>query len=196
MMLSILQRRLSRPLVKIVQNHITKGLYSNICCYQLPAPTTIEPQHNLQICRFKSKKSKKQTSQPAVSESESEEESAWDDLVTDKHSKVMQIPVKSMRIDGILKSSLGIARNKIETLFYESKIRVNGQKLLKKSELAQEGDEIDIVKGVDVNNSNFLTVARVEILAVSEKGDNLAVKVRRCKSLTVENYEENVKPSE
>jgi hypothetical protein len=130
----------------------------------------------------------------AVSESETEK-SSWEDQVADKHTKIMQVDVKSLRVDGVLKSGLGISRNKIETLFYESKIRVNGQKLMKKSDSVNEGDEIDIIKGVSVSNPNFLTVARVEILGITDKHEVITLKIRRSKSLTIENYDNASTPT-
>lgn len=51
------------------------------------------------------------------------------------------------------------------------------------------GDEIDIVKGPSSANPDFLTVARVEILSVSERSEGVTVKIRRNKTLTIENYE-------
>lgn len=45
----------------------------------------------------------------------------------------MKIKVQSLRADLLLKSALGIARNKIEAAFYEGKIRINGKKIQKKS---------------------------------------------------------------
>ncbi|KAJ3642213.1 hypothetical protein Zmor_025016 [Zophobas morio] len=163
--------------------------FSNMCCAtQLPLLNAITNTQETSL-RYKSKKSKKQSQAPSDSE-ETGEESTWDDKVVDKNSKVMNITVNSTRIDAILKSGLGIARNKIETFFYESKIRLNGKKLLKKSDLAQEGDEIDVVKGASVTNPNFLTVARVEVLGVTDKGETVSVKIRRCKNLAVEKYED------
>lgn len=139
----------------------------------------------------RSKSKKERTRRTAASESETEEEQdndAWDKAVTDKHSKLMHVNVSSLRVDALLRSGLGIARNKVETLFYENKVRVNGHALQKKSEVAQEGDEIDIVKEVNPNNPDLLTVARVEVLSVKPREEGYKVKVRRCKSLVVENY--------
>lgn len=184
----VFRGKIPEKIFRLVLNNTPKKNYSNL--NQVPSILATNVQHNLQIVRFKSKKSQKQPAQNVSSETETEEESTFEDKISDKNTKVMQINVKSLRVDGLLKSGLGIARNKIETLFYESKIRVNGQKLLKKSEMAQEGDEIDIVKGPSPTNPDFLIVARVEILGIKESGENISVKIRRCKNLTIENYEE------
>lgn len=76
-------------------------------------------------------------------------------------------------------------------MFYESKIRVNGQKLLKKASFLSVGDEVDIVRGPSIMNSDFLTVSRIEILSATEKGEGLSVRVRRNKALTIENYQQD-----
>ncbi|KAF5272249.1 hypothetical protein FQA39_LY01331 [Lamprigera yunnana] len=126
---------------------------------------------SINVARLKSKKSKKQAVEDSDEESNEEENADFDSFPTDKSTKLLTIKVNSLRADVVLKSSLHTARNKIEEYFYESKIRVNGKKLLKKSELVKEGDEIDIVKCVNVDNPKFLNIARVEILKVAPKGN-------------------------
>lgn len=80
-------------------------------------------------------------------------------------------------------------------MFYESKIRVNGQKIDKKSARVDAGDEIDVIKGQSQMNPDHLVIQRVEILGVKPKddGEGLIVSLRRHKSLTVENYEDPYK---
>ncbi|KAL1465664.1 hypothetical protein WDU94_005216 [Cyamophila willieti] len=111
-------------------------------------------------------------------------------------SKVMHLKLTSLRMDLVLKQAFQIARNKIEKLFYESKIRINGYKVLKKSHNVALGDEIDIVKGFSQSNPQFLVVQRVKILAASDPTSdnegNLVLKVRRYKSLLIDNYEGDV----
>jgi len=143
---------------------------------------------NTQSLRLKSRSSKNK--QESDSESDANQQDEFADNIQDKHTKIVNINVTSLRADSILKSGLGMARNKIETLFYESKIRINGQKISKKSAPVQVGDEIDLVKGPDLKNPNFINVARVEVLSVKpgEDEESISVKIRRCKSLTVESY--------
>lgn len=78
-------------------------------------------------------------------------------------------------------------------MFYESKIRVNGKKLLKKSNQVEVGDEIDVIKGVSHLNPDHLMIQRVEVLSAQPKEDaeGLIVRLRRFKSIVVENYEES-----
>lgn len=81
--------------------------------------------------------------------------------------------------------------SKVEALFYESKIRVNGKKLLKKSVHLDVGDEIDVVRGVSPTNPDHLIVSRVEIVAANPKTESISVSLRRQKSLIIEDYETN-----
>lgn len=181
---------------KICRKLYNKNVFNNACLIRriqlqralfLPSRSVMQKPPNCLITQVRYKYSK---SKVTKSESESEEETDHVDEFRDKHTKVLDINVSSMRVDGILKSSLGISRAKIETIFYDSKIRVNGHKLLKKSANVHEGDEIDVIKGPDVSNPNFVTVARVEILSVKAKDETIVVKIRRCKSLSVEAYDD------
>lgn len=196
-MLLLRNNRLAPPLIKQV---ITKTLPVTANCPQhfsfftpMSSQTKVRlaalPRLSLS-CRHKSKKKKEQSEAKVESETDEEEEAddAWDKAITDKNSKLLNVNVGSLRIDALLRSGLGIARNKIETMFYENKIRLNGKPVHKKSDGVEEGDEIDIIREVNPNNPNLLTVARVEVLGVKPREEGYKVKVRRCKSLVVENY--------
>lgn len=111
-----------------------------------------------------------------------------EDFKDERDSKVVKTKVNSLRADLLLKAGLGMARNKVELNFYESKIRVNGKKLPKKSAQLEVGDEIDVIRGFSQSNPSHLVVARVSILSVSEREEGLSVHLRRYKSLLVENY--------
>lgn len=54
----------------------------------------------------------------------------------------------------------------------------------------QIGDEADLIRGVSPVNPDLLNISRVEILSVNEgdEDDQLSVKIRRTKSLNIENY--------
>ncbi|KAM7361508.1 uncharacterized protein ACRADG_012396 [Cochliomyia hominivorax] len=106
----------------------------------------------------------------------------------ERDSKVIKSKVNSLRADLLLKAGLGIARNKIENIFYESRIRVNGKKLSKKSVQLNEGDEIDVIRGFSQQNPSHLIVSRVVILSASEREEGYSVNLRRYKNLLVENY--------
>ncbi|XP_052861320.1 mitochondrial transcription rescue factor 1 [Anopheles cruzii] len=154
---------------------------------------------NHQLWRNKSKKSSSGRRDRAKPSSEVDEDDddttdpdhgsdAYEALVADKHSRIVKVTVSSMRADLLLKAGLGIARNKVETMFYDSKIRVNGRKLLKKSAPLEADDEIDVVRGPSPNNPEHLVVSRVEILSIVPQTENLHVTLRRQNSLVIENY--------
>ncbi|KAF6213289.1 hypothetical protein GE061_011007 [Apolygus lucorum] len=134
--------------------------------------------------RFKYKKRGTKTEE----EEDNEDEEEFDD---EPGSKVITGYMASLRADLVLKTGLGMARNKIETLFYESKIRLNGSKMNKKSQKVHVGDELDVLKGQSPINENMMVVSRVTILSAKEHDDEdkLVVKMRRYKSLTVDNVE-------
>lgn len=187
--MSLIFRRLcTKKSIQILVNNASKKLLHQTS----QAPTAISAIYNpnLQILRYKSKVGKNKASQK-VSESEAEEDQDDDifDDINSKHTKTLNIHVPSMRVDTLLKAGLGLSRNKIEVLFYGSNIRVNGEKIVKKSVGVQEGDEIDVIKGPSPTNPDFLIVARVEILSAKGEDDSINVKIRRCKTLTIDNYE-------
>ncbi|XP_066154901.1 mitochondrial transcription rescue factor 1 [Euwallacea fornicatus] len=169
--------------------------YSGMQKSQTPACNMTPDNHlafpccgpQIQLIRHKKKGPKRNQNTESETEIENDSEDLRDKFV-DKTSKILYIHVSSMRVDGILKTALGMARAKIETLIYENKIRINGQKIIKKSAVVQEGDEIDLIKGPDLKNPNFIDVARVEILSLKPKEESIQIKIRRYKSLNIEAY--------
>ncbi|XP_065155413.1 mitochondrial transcription rescue factor 1 [Atheta coriaria] len=153
---------------------------------------TILTQRFISKTQINWKKSKKRE---VESDSEDENTNTYEDTLVDKNSKVLDVKVTNLRLDGILRVGLGLARNKIEVNFYESKIRLNGEKVLKKSESVGIGDEIDVIKGPSPTNPKLLSVARVDVLNITPKDDYISMKLRRCKSLLIENYNDGWKPS-
>lgn len=110
----------------------------------------------------------------------------FDESELSKASKVVTSSVNSMRVDLILKTGLGISRNKIETAFYESKIRKNGRKVLKKSESVAVGDELDLITDSNASNPNFIVVSRLKVIAAKLDVDIYRVRMIRDKNLLVE----------
>uniref|UniRef100_A0A182M5G1 Mitochondrial transcription rescue factor 1 C-terminal domain-containing protein n=1 Tax=Anopheles culicifacies TaxID=139723 RepID=A0A182M5G1_9DIPT len=151
--------------------------------------------HNHQPVRGKSKKSSKQSTRAVDDDLDEEQdeqaEDEYEELLGDKHNRTVRVTVNSMRADLLLKAGLGIARNKVETLFYDSKIRVNGKRLMKKSAQLEVEDEIDVVRGPSPSNPDHLIVSRVEIVSVTPRTENLSVTLRRHKSLIIENYKDH-----
>ncbi|CAK1579456.1 unnamed protein product [Parnassius mnemosyne] len=122
-------------------------------------------------------------------DSDDEQDVYEDDASLSRDSKVLKFNTTSLRTDVILKSALGVSRNKIEQVFYESKIRVNGKKIMKKSSPIKLGSEIDVIKSISPHNPDHLYVSRVEVLNIVAKEENIAITVRRFKNLLIENYE-------
>ncbi|XP_055324800.1 uncharacterized protein LOC129579147 [Sitodiplosis mosellana] len=106
---------------------------------------------------------------------------------SDRH--LAQVKVQTLRLDTVVKAGLGLPKRKIEKLFYESKIRINGKKVAKKSMDILKECEIDVIKGPSPENPDFLLVSRIEILQVKAEGLNFVLTIRRNKNLTIENYE-------
>ncbi|XP_037809554.1 mitochondrial transcription rescue factor 1 [Lucilia sericata] len=149
---------------------------------QLPFKT---PTRNIFISSPLEKYNRKSGAKDEETDSEDEADPEFKD---ERDSKVIKTKVNSLRADLLLKAGLGIARNKIENIFYESRIRVNGKKLAKKSVQLYEGDEIDVIRGFSQQNPSHLVVSRVIILSASEREEGYSVNLRRYKSLLVENY--------
>ncbi|XP_046672465.1 mitochondrial transcription rescue factor 1 [Homalodisca vitripennis] len=140
--------------------------------------------------RYKStKKSKKRPEYDSDSDSDVEEE-------VSQVGKVVTVRMQSLRLDGLMKKALNVARNKIETAFYQGNIRVNGKKPNKKSFQLKIGDEVDLIRGVSPMNPEYLSVSRVEVISVKEEGDEdeedqLAIRLRVSKTMYIENYSDD-----
>ncbi|XP_042885582.1 mitochondrial transcription rescue factor 1-like [Penaeus japonicus] len=150
------------------------------------------------LSRHKSSRSNrnKNRSQNFSDDEESDEEG---ELESAADFRDIRVNVPSLRLDAILKAGLNMSRNKVEAAFYDSKIRVNGLKVMKKSKQLQEEDEVDIIKSVSSKNPAFLDIARVVVLSIgnyNEETDKVQVRLRKYPNLLVEKYEDEFeKPS-
>lgn len=157
---------------------------------------------NVCVSRGKSKKSGRKKSyqqQKEEDDSDSDENEEEMELKSGADFKDIKVRVPSLRMDALLKAGLNMSRNKVEAAFYASKIRINGEKFLKKSHQCHEGDEIDIIKGVSRQNPNNLHISRVVIMTlrdVDEDDDKVTVKLRRYPHLLIECYEGYTPPEE
>ncbi|XP_077286718.1 uncharacterized protein LOC143911622 [Arctopsyche grandis] len=143
--------------------------------------------------RYKQKKSKHNYDDDDDDDEDDDEYdiSKWNnDKSLSRDSKVVTLNLTSMRIDTVVKSALKISRKKIEVIFYESRFRKNGKKVLKKSTPVRPGDEIDIVKSVSPDNPKHIYISRVEILNAVAKSESISITARAFKTLLVENYDE------
>ncbi|KAM6459537.1 mitochondrial transcription rescue factor 1 isoform 1-T3 [Liasis olivaceus] len=123
------------------------------------------------------------TSEEEIIDSEDEFE---DDPSTVKNYKDLEKVVQSFRFDVILKSGLDIARNKVEDAFYNGELRLNGEKLWKKSRSVKIGDTLDLILGED-KETETAVVMRVVLRKASDKNesDKYRVVLRRWKNLKV-----------
>ncbi|XP_015270406.1 PREDICTED: uncharacterized protein C6orf203 homolog [Gekko japonicus] len=145
--------------------------------------------------RFKSDKSSRKNMKQTIQEEEEEDEHEEisdsedefeDDLTIVKDYKDLEKVVNSFRFDVIMKAGLDIARNKVEDAFYNGELRLNGEKLWKKSRAVKVGDTLDLIIGED-KETETAVVMRVVLRKASEKNDNEKYKVilRRWRNLKV-----------
>ncbi|XP_014213313.1 uncharacterized protein C6orf203 homolog [Copidosoma floridanum] len=104
-----------------------------------------------------------------------------------KKAKLINTTVSGMRLDAVLKAGLGVSRNKIEQAFYESRVRMNGQKAKKKGIAVNIGDILDLVNTERApDNPKLINISRLKILDADLEGDKYRVQMIRDKSLIVE----------
>ncbi|XP_059838991.1 mitochondrial transcription rescue factor 1 isoform X2 [Hypanus sabinus] len=122
---------------------------------------------------------------PEKSDYETESEEEEDDGMQPKTYKDLEKVVASFRFDLIMKAGLDMARNKVEDAFYGNKLRLNGERLQKKSKMVKVGDVLDLIIGDD-KEEEVATVMRVVLRNVAEEmtdTDKYRVTLRRWKSL-------------
>uniref|UniRef100_A0A803JLV7 Mitochondrial transcription rescue factor 1 n=1 Tax=Xenopus tropicalis TaxID=8364 RepID=A0A803JLV7_XENTR len=146
--------------------------------------------------RLKSKKSHKKGSKGSSEEVEEEERDPEDvsdyedepeDLNVQKDYKDLEKAVQSFRFDVILTAGLDISRNKIEEAFYNSLLRLNGEKLWKKSRAVKVGDTLDLIVEEDKQNETT-TVMRIifkHVLEEKTTTEKYKVVLRRWKNLKI-----------
>ncbi|KAK1134965.1 hypothetical protein K0M31_007731 [Melipona bicolor] len=121
---------------------------------------------------------------------ESDEESDEDDFETEIGTKVIEVTVPSLRLDVIAKSGFGKSRAQLDKIFYNSNLRLNGKKCLKKATMVQIGDEIDHIQERSPKNPEYLIINRCVLKSVSvdPETDTIKVKLAQNKSLLIEDY--------
>lgn len=147
----------------------------------------------LVTCTRNKTRGKRSKSKSGPTEEEVSDEDDDDDveLKSGNDFRDIRTKVSSLRMDAILKAGLGISRNKVQEAFYGSKLRINGQRMLKKGQQLHEGDEIDVIKAPCDLNPNLLNISRVVILKVGkydEDSDKVMVILRKYSQLLVEMY--------
>ncbi|KAG8449890.1 hypothetical protein GDO86_016532 [Hymenochirus boettgeri] len=151
--------------------------------------------------RLKSKKSHQKGTE-GLSDNEEEERdpediSDYEDETEDpnvrKDYKDLEKAVQSFRYDVILTAGLDISRNKVEDAFYKSSLRLNGEKLWKKSRAVKVGDTLDLILEQD-KESETTTVMRVVLKNVAEdktSTEKYKVLLRRWKNLKIQKPDSN-----
>ncbi|XP_026159567.1 mitochondrial transcription rescue factor 1 isoform X2 [Mastacembelus armatus] len=143
--------------------------------------------------RCKSKKNKGAATTAQEKEMEDEdgnilEDSDYEDEVDEdpnlpRNYKDVEKYVQSFRYDVVMKAGLDMARNKVEDAFYDNKLRLNGQKLIKKSKTVKVGDTMDLVLSEN-REENTVTLMRViikRVLGESSNAEKYKVAIRRWK---------------
>ncbi|XP_074166265.1 mitochondrial transcription rescue factor 1 [Sminthopsis crassicaudata] len=143
-----------------------------------------------------SKKTSKKTLQKTDDDDDDDSDEDWgerseqedefdDDPNVVKDYKDLEKVVPSFRYDVILKTGLDLARNKIEDAFYKGELRLNGEKLWKKSRTVKVGDTLDLIIGED-KDSETETAMRIVLRKVSEEktqSEKYRVLLRRWKKI-------------
>ncbi|XP_073432182.1 mitochondrial transcription rescue factor 1 isoform X2 [Dendrobates tinctorius] len=151
--------------------------------------------------RHKGKKSQKQNKTHASQEEDDDDDEEEvdpedisdyeDELVEDpsipKDYKDIEKVVQSFRFDVILTAGLDTSRNKVEEAFYDGKLRLNGEKLWKKSRAVKVGDVLDLILE-EKRDAETVTVMRTilkNVLNEKTSTDKFKVLLRRWKKLTI-----------
>nr|XP_061798658.1 mitochondrial transcription rescue factor 1-like [Nerophis lumbriciformis] len=163
--------------------------YSKLGCHSRDAVR----RWSVHQLRFKSNK-KKDTAKAMHEEeeekdpesSDSEDEADEDENIP-KDYKDIEKYVQSFRYDVVLRAGLDIARNKIEDSFYSNKLRLNGQKLIKKSKTVRVGDTLDLVmsENQDTNTVTLMRVVLKKVLGESSNSEKYKVSIRRWKFIAL-----------
>uniref|UniRef100_F7E0I2 Mitochondrial transcription rescue factor 1 C-terminal domain-containing protein n=1 Tax=Macaca mulatta TaxID=9544 RepID=F7E0I2_MACMU len=96
------------------------------------------------------------------------EEELEDDPTVVKDYKDLEKAVQSFWYDVVLKTGLDIGRNKVEDAFYKGELRLNEEKLWKKSRTVKVGDTLDLLIGED-KEAGTETVMRILLKKVFEE---------------------------
>lgn len=151
------------------------------------------------LAKNKHRQNKRQEEFSDSDSSDSEDESESGDLEESHDNRVNsdEVKLKSSRVDVIFSTALNLSRRKFETALYENRIYINGEKLQKKSQSVNDGDELDIVKGVNAKNPALLNIARIYVLEIDHRpNEGLYAKFEVFKHLLTENYSDPFIPED
>ncbi|XP_006813658.1 uncharacterized protein LOC102803715 [Saccoglossus kowalevskii] len=112
----------------------------------------------------------------------------YDPLDNDGKSKTwkdIRYHISGFRADQILATGLGLSRNKVDDAFLSGKLRLNGEKLTKKSKRIDVGDTVDIVKGSEEDKIEVMRVVFRKLEDEKSRKDKYIVILRRWKHLVL-----------
>ncbi|KAK6171219.1 hypothetical protein SNE40_019454 [Patella caerulea] len=109
-------------------------------------------------------------------ESDSEDElDIEDDTDAPLNYKQVTVHLQSLRADAVVSSGLDVSRNRVDEIFLLSSLRLNNEKLLKKSKRMKAGDFVDVITE---KSDGKVKVKRVKVLKImSEKSQKDKSKV-------------------
>ncbi|XP_005377890.1 PREDICTED: uncharacterized protein C6orf203 homolog [Chinchilla lanigera] len=177
-----------------------KTLLHNVFSLRLPglsvSPEYIFPFFIRLKSNISSEKSSKKALQKVEGDEDSDEESdsnersdqeeeLEDDPAVVRDYKDLEKAVQSFRYDVILKSGLDIGRNQVEDAFYKGALRLNGEKLWKKSRAVKVGDTLDLLIGEDkeAETEAVMRILLKKVFAEKTDSDKYRVVLRRWKNL-------------
>lgn len=164
-----------------------KTLFRNIFSLRLPellvSPECYFPFSIRLKSNINSKKSTKKTLQKEADEEDSDEETSYperseqeEELESEpgvaKDYKDLEKVVQSFRYDVILKTGLDVGRNKVEDAFYKGELRLNGEKLWKKSRTVKVGDTLDLITGENKETGTEVVMRILLKKVYEEKTEN------------------------
>ncbi|XP_049627180.1 mitochondrial transcription rescue factor 1 [Suncus etruscus] len=176
-----------------------KTLLHNVFSLRLPelfiSPENIFPLSLRLKSSISSKKSTKKALQKVEDEEDSDEdidhelsaqgEELEEDPSVPKDYKDLEKTVQSFRYDVIMKTGLDVGRNKVEDAFYKGELRLNGEKLWKKSRTVKVGDALDLVleENKDAETETVMRVLLKKVFEEKTESDKYRVVLRRWKRL-------------
>ncbi|XP_024407548.2 mitochondrial transcription rescue factor 1 [Desmodus rotundus] len=177
-----------------------KILLHNIFSLRLPglllSPEYIFPFSIRLKSNISSKKSTKKTLQKVEDEEDSGEESDHSEMSEQEEGleddpgvvrdyKDLEKVVQSFRYDVVLKTGLDIGRNKVEDAFYKGELRLNGEKLWKKSRTVKVGDTLDLLIGEDKETESeiMMRILLKKVFEEKTESEKYRVVLRRWKKL-------------
>ncbi|KAM9316630.1 mitochondrial transcription rescue factor 1 [Gastrophryne carolinensis] len=153
----------------------------------------------LNSVRHKSKKSKKKDRLGTTEEEEEDEEEVDAEDASDYEDEPVEDPtipkdykdveraVQSFRFDVVFTAGLDLSRHKVEEAFYNGQLRLNGEKLWKKSRAVKVGDVLDLIveENRETASTTVMRTILKEVLKEKTSTDKYKVVLRRWKKLTL-----------